>query len=64
MLGLCHRTKEEGWKCYDGCRVIIKKAKEGRKGLKNSPFVYLKIHKNISNVPIFEHLTIYNSDEK
>lgn len=22
LLGLCRRPKEEGWKCYNGCRVI------------------------------------------
>lgn len=26
VLGMCRRPKEEGWKCYNGCRVIKEKA--------------------------------------
>jgi len=27
VLGLCRRPKEEGWKCYNGCRIINEKRK-------------------------------------
>lgn len=36
VLGLCRRPKEEGWKCYNGCRVINeKKAKQQKLNLEN-----------------------------
>ena len=25
VLGLCRSPKEEGWRCYNGCRVIKEK---------------------------------------
>ena len=31
VLGLCRRPKEEGWKCYNGCRVIKEKEEKERK---------------------------------
>ena len=30
LLGLCRRKKEEGWKCYDGCRIIKEKQRTGK----------------------------------
>ena len=26
----CRRPKEEGWKCYDGCRIIKEKQGTGK----------------------------------
>ena len=32
VLGLCRRPKEEGWKCYDGCRIIKEKRRIRKNG--------------------------------
>ena len=29
-LNECRRPKEEGWKCYDGCRIIKEKQRTGK----------------------------------
>ena len=31
VLGMCRRPKEEGWKCYNGCRVIKEKERQAEK---------------------------------
>lgn len=31
VLGMCRRPKEEGWKCYNGCRVIKEKEAQAEK---------------------------------
>ena len=31
LLGICRRPKEEGWKCYNGCRKIKEREERERK---------------------------------